>query len=191
MRFRWVELRDFRNHRATELPDLPEGLLVAVGANGEGKTNLLEGMYYALALASPRSASTGPLVREGAAAAYVRAEVDSAAGRVLVEIEIPRERASRVHVDRSPVRRKRELRRRVRGVFFGPEDLEVVRGDPAARRGFLDQAVAALWPLREGLAPAYERVLRQRNRLLKEWEGRGAPPALAAWDAELVAAGAA
>jgi DNA replication and repair protein RecF len=148
-------------------------------------------MYYALALASPRSAGTGPLVRDGAEAAYVRAEVETAGGRVLVEVEIPREGASRVHVDRSPVRRKRELRRRVRGVFFGPEDLDVVRGDPAARRRFLDEAVAALWPLREGLAPAYERVLRQRNRLLKEWEGREAPAGLEAWDAQLVTAGAA
>lgn len=190
MRLAWVELRDFRNHRETRL-EVPDGLVVALGPNGEGKTNLLEGMYYLLALASPRVSSDLPLVRHGAEAAYVRGEVETLGGTVLVEVEVRGAGANRVQVMRSPVRRKRDLRRRVRAVFFGPEDLAIGQGDPDRRRRFMDEAVVALWPLREATARAYDKALRQRNRLLKDWEGGRAPDGLEAWDAELVEAGCA
>jgi len=187
----WVELREFRNHRHTRLEAIPDGMVAVVGPNGEGKTNLLEAVYFLYALASPRSASNAGLVRTGAEAAYVRGQVRTQGGNPLVEIEIPRRGASRVQVNRSAVRRKRDLRREVRAVLFGPFDLPVVIGEPAKRRGFLDDAVVALWPMREPELTAYDRVLRQRNRLLKEWGGAGAPPELAAWDEELVKAGSA
>lgn len=192
MRLSWVELRDFRNHAETELGDLPEGLVVAVGPNGEGKTNLLEGIAFLFLLQSPRTSSTEPVVRRGAEGpAYTRGETETANGRMLVEVEIPGHGANRVQLNRSPVRRKRDLRRQVRGVFFGPDDLVVVIGDPSRRRDFMDESIRTLWPLKEGAITAYERVLRQRNRLLKEWEGRGAPEDLDAWDAELTDAGCA
>ncbi len=191
MRLGWIELRDFRNHALTKLDPVPPGLTVAVGPNGEGKTNLMEGMYVLYALGSPRVSTNGALVREGADAAYARGEFETDHGKVLVEVEIPLQGASRVKVNRSPVRRKRDLRRQVRIVLFGPFDLPIVIGDPAKRRTFLDEAVTALWPLKEGLFTAYDRALRQRNRLLKEWEGAGEPPGLAAWDEELISAGVA
>jgi DNA replication and repair protein RecF len=191
MRLEWVELRDFRNHALTRLDPVGEGLLVAVGPNGEGKTNLLEGMYVLYALGSPRTSTSAPLVRDGAESAFVRGEFDSRDGRVLVEVEIPRTGANRVKVNRSPVRRKRDLRRQVRAVLFGPFDLPVVIGDPSKRRTFLDEAITALWPVRDTLTTAYDRVLRQRNRLLKEWDRGGEPAGLDAWDEELIAAGCA
>jgi DNA replication and repair protein RecF len=191
LRLRWVELLDFRNHTRTELADIPEGLVTVVGPNGEGKTNLLEGISFLFFLASPRTSSTQPLVREGADAAYARGEVDTAGARVLVEIEIPGRGANRVQVNRSVVRRKRDVRRQVRAVFFGPDDLDVVRGDPSERRRFLDEALLALWPLKESAITAYDRTLRQRNRLLKDWDGRGEPRGLEAWDEEIVANGSA
>lgn len=191
MRLAWVELRDFRNHALTKLDPISDGLIVAVGPNGEGKTNLLEGMYFLYALASPRTSTTGPLVREGSAAAYTRGEFETEQGRVLVEVEIPQKGASRVKVNRSPVRRKRDLRRQVRAVLFGPFDLPIVIGDPSKRRTFMDEAVMALWPLKEALFTAYDRALRQRNRLLKEWDRPGVPAGMEAWDEELIAAGSA
>jgi DNA replication and repair protein RecF len=191
MRLAWVELRDFRNHALTRLDPIADGLMVAVGPNGEGKTNLLEGMYFLYALASPRSSTTTPLVREGTDAAYARGEFETEQGRVLVEVEIPQKGASRVKVNRSPVRRKRDLRRQVRAVLFGPFDLPIVTGDPSKRRTFMDEAVMALWPLKEALFTAYDRALRQRNRLLKEWDRPGVPSGLEAWDEELIAAGSA
>ena len=186
-----MEFTDFRNHPKTRVEDVPEGLIAAVGANGEGKTNLLEGIAFLFFLVSPRASSTEPLVRRGAEAAYLRGEIQTVGGRVLVEVEIPGHGANKVQVNRSPVRRKRDLRRQVRAAFFGPEDLDVVRGDPSQRRRFMDEAVTSLWPLKESALTAYDRTLRQRNRLLKEWEGRGAPADLEAWDAEMVQNGSA
>jgi DNA replication and repair protein RecF len=191
LRLLWVELTDFRNHPKTRVDDVPDGLVAVVGANGEGKTNLIEGIAFLFFLVSPRASSTEPLVRRGADAAYLRGEIETASGRVLVEVEIPGHGANKVQVNRSPVRRKRDLRRQVRAAFFGPEDLDIVRGDPSQRRRFMDEAVTSLWPLKESVLTAYDRTLRQRNRLLKEWEGRGAPKDLEAWDAELVENGAA
>jgi DNA replication and repair protein RecF len=189
MRLAWVELRDFRNHALTRVDPVPDGLVVAVGPNGEGKTNLLEGLYVLYALGSPRTSTNANMVRDGAEAAYVRGEFETLNGRVLVEVEIPQQGASRVQVNRSPVRRKRDLRRQVRAVLFGPFDLPIVIGDPAKRRTFMDEAVMAMWPLKESLFTAYDRALRQRNRLLREWDGSGAPAGLEAWDEALVSAG--
>jgi DNA replication and repair protein RecF len=190
MRLEWLELRDFRNHRRTHVDRVEDGLTVVVGPNGEGKTNLLEGMFFLYSLRSPRASTNAPLVREGADVAYARGEFAGIEGKTLVEVEIPRKGASRVKLNRSPLRRKRELRRQVRSVLFGPFDLPVVIGDPSKRRDLMDEAVVALWPLREGLSTAYERALRQRNRLLKEWEGgRDGPPGMEAWDEELVRTG--
>lgn len=191
MRLGWVELRDFRNHAFTRLDDLPDGVIVVVGPNGEGKTNLLEGMYVLYALGSPRTSTNGNLVRDGAQDAYARGEFHTADGRVLVEVQVPLRGASKVQVNRSPVRRKRDLRRQVRAVLFGPFDLPIVIGDPSKRRSFMDEALVALWPLKGSLLTGYDRVLRQRNRLLKEWSGAGSPDGLETWDEELVTAGVA
>ncbi|HEX2267862.1 MAG TPA: DNA replication/repair protein RecF [Actinomycetota bacterium] len=185
MRARWVEARDFRNHEELHA-EIPAGLTAVVGPNGRGKTNFLEAVYYLCTLASPRVSSDLPLVRVGASSAYLRGEIESLSGRTLVEIEIRASGQNRVQVNRSAVRRKRDLRQHVRAVFAGPDDLHVVLGDPGERRRFMDEAVAALWPVKDTLAGHYERALRQRNRLLKDWGGPGEPPGLTAWDDELV-----
>lgn len=171
--------------------DVPPGLTAIVGPNAQGKTNLLEAAQYLLTLSSPRTAADEPLIREGAGSAFLRGEVETGTGRVLVEVEIRPSGANRVQVNRSAVRRKRDLRGRVRGVLFIPEDLAIVAGGPEERRRFLDEAAYGLWPAREGERRAYDRALRQRNRLLKEHEGSGPPADLEAWDAELIASGVA
>ncbi|MFL5790597.1 MAG: DNA replication/repair protein RecF [Actinomycetota bacterium] len=191
MLLRWVELRDFRNHAHTKLKPIPEGLLVAVGGNGEGKTNLLEGMHFLYALQSPRASASESLVRHGASSGYVRGEFQTRDGKVLVEAEVKTKGANKVQVNRSTVRRRRDLRKQVRSVLFGPFDLPVITGDPSRRRGFMDEAVVALVPASDTLTSTYEKVVRQRNRLLKEHDGRGAPPDLPTWDEQLVETGTA
>jgi DNA replication and repair protein RecF len=190
VRLAWIHIRDFRNYREAEV-EVPAGLVAVVGPNGQGKTNLLEAMDYLCALESPRVRADLPLVRVGASSAFLRGEVETGSGRLLIEVEIRVTGQNRVQVNRSPVRRKRDLRRQARAVFSGPDDLHVVEGDPDERRRFMDEASRSLWPLKEGVPAAYERVLRQRNRLLKDWEGAGAPPDLGAWDGELVEHGTA
>ena len=190
MQVEWIEARDFRNHRELRL-EAGSGLTTVVGPNGRGKTNLLEAIYYLCALVSPRVSADLPLVRWGEGSAYLRGEVVSGGGRFLIEVEIRSGGANRVQMNRSPVRRKRDLRRSVRAVFSGPDDLSVVQGDPSERRRFMDEVVRTLWPLREGAASAYERTLRQRNRLLKDWPGPGIPPELPTWDGQLAEAGVA
>lgn len=190
MRLRWLEVRDFRNHAETSL-EVPAGTTVLVGPNAQGKTNLLEAAHYLLTLGSPRTSADQPLIREGADRAFLRGEVETATGRALVEVELRRSGANRVRLNRSVIRRKVDLRHRVRSVLFLPEDLGVVQGDPEERRRFLDECALGLWPRGEGERRAYDRALRQRNRLLKEHEGPGEPADLAAWDAELVRHGAA
>ena len=190
MRLLWIEARDFRNHADTSL-EVPPGLTAVVGPNAQGKTNLLEAIFYLCSLESPRVRADLPLVRAGAESAFLRGEIEGAAGRVLIEVEVRASGQNRVQVNRSPVRRKRDVRRQARAVFSGPDDLAVVAGEPEDRRRFLDESVRGLWPLKESLMTAYERALRQRNRLLKDWEGAGAPAGLEGWDAELVATGSA
>jgi DNA replication and repair protein RecF len=187
VRLLWLEVRGFRNHRETSL-EVPNGLVALVGANAQGKTNLLEAVHYLLTLSSPRVSSDQPLIQAGEDRAYLRGEVETSAGRVLVEVEILPKGANRVQVNRSGVRRKRDLRQRVRSVMFLPEDMAVIQGEPHDRRRFMDEAVVALWPAEEAAGQAFDRALRQRNRLLKEHEG--IPPDLEAWDAELARHGA-
>jgi hypothetical protein len=190
MRLLWVELKDFRNHEDTRL-DVPDGLVVRGRRERRGKDEPPRGHVLPLRVelaARQRDASTRAF---GASSAFVRGEVQAGDARVSDRGGDPSSAASKLQVNRSPLRRKRELRRQVRAVFFGPEDLDVVRGDPSHRRRFLDEAVVTLWPLTRSELRAYERALRQRNRLLKEWEGRGAPAELEAWDAELVKTGSA
>ncbi|HEV8683629.1 MAG TPA: DNA replication/repair protein RecF [Actinomycetota bacterium] len=185
MRLAWLEVRDFRNHRETSV-EFPSEVVVVLGPNAQGKTNLLEAIHYLLTLSSPRASSDEPLVRRGADRAYLRGEVETSAGRVLVEVEVRASGANRIQVNRSAVRRKRDLRQRVRSVMFIPEDLAIVQGQPEDRRRFLDETSLALWPALDAARRSYDRALRQRNRLLKEHDGSGAPDGLEAWDGELV-----
>jgi DNA replication and repair protein RecF len=190
VRLAWIEARDFRNHRDTSL-EIPPGLVAVVGPNGQGKTNLLEAMHYVCALASPRVHSDMPLVRVGAGSAFLRGEVVTDTGRFLIEVEVRPSGQNRVQVNRTAVRRRRDLRASVRAVFSGPDDLAIIQGEPDERRRFMDEALTALWPAREAALTGYERTLRQRNRLLKDWDGRGSEPeGLSGWDGELVATGA-
>jgi DNA replication and repair protein RecF len=188
VRVEWLEVRDFRNHRELSLEFGP-GLTAVAGPNARGKTNLLEAVCYLCSLVSPRVSSDLPLVRWGAQSGFLRGQVESSRGRFLIEVEVRSGGQNKVLVNRSPVRRKRDLRRDVRAVFSGPDDLSVVQGDPSERRRFMDEAVRTLWPAKDGVTGAYERALRQRNRLLKDWSGVGEPSGLEGWDAELVAHG--
>jgi DNA replication and repair protein RecF len=194
-----LQLADFRSYAAVDVP-LTAGVTTFVGANGQGKTNLVEAIEYLSTLSSHRVASDLPLVRAGTERAVVRARVQAGLDdprRLQLEVEITPGKANRAQLNRSPLRRARELIGVLRTVVFSPEDLAVVKGDPSERRRFLDDLLVTRWPRMAGVRADYDRVLRQRNTLLKSLSGRtrGGPPApeaaatLEVWDTHLARAG--
>ncbi len=195
-----LQLADFRSYLQVDVP-LGSGVTTFVGANGQGKTNLVEAVEYVSTLSSHRVSSEVPLVRFGAERAVVRARVQAGLDdprQLQLEVEITPGKANRAKLNRSPLRRSRELIGVLRTVVFSPEDLAIVKGDPSERRRFLDELVVARWPRFAGVRADYDRVLKQRSTLLKSLSGRsrgGPPPAEAAstldvWDTHLAAAGA-
>jgi DNA replication and repair protein RecF len=161
-----LSLVDFRSYSEVELA-LESGVTAFIGANGQGKTNLVEAIGYLAGLASHRVAQDAPLVRLGAERAVIRGTVVRDNRSTLVEIEITPGKTNRARINRAPVPRPREVLGLVRSVLFAPEDLALVKGDPAERRRFLDDLLVARAPRLAGTRADYDRVLRQRNALLK------------------------
>jgi DNA replication and repair protein RecF len=161
-----LSLVDFRSYSEVELA-LQSGVTAFIGANGQGKTNLVEAIGYLAGLASHRVAQDAPLVRLGAERAVIRGTVVRDSRPTLVEIEVTPGRTNRARINRAPVPRPREVLGLVRSVLFAPEDLALVKGDPAERRRFLDDLLVARAPRLAGTRADYDRVLRQRNALLK------------------------
>ncbi|MGH3509706.1 MAG: DNA replication/repair protein RecF [Nocardioidaceae bacterium] len=188
-----LSLHDFRSYAAVDVP-LGPGPTAFIGRNGQGKTNLVEAVDYLSRLGSHRVASEAPLVRAGAEQGVVRATVVRDGRSALLEVEINPGRSNRARVNGSPLPRARELLGLVRTVLFSPEDLALVKGDPAERRHFLDDLLVQRAPRFAGVRADYDRVLKQRNSLLKTARlGRRGDSALATlgvWDSHLARTGA-
>src|SRR5918911_2315810 len=160
-----VSLRDFRNYTRAEL-ELGPGLNVVHGPNGAGKTNLLEALYFALTARSCRTSNEREVVRSGEKVTRVTAEVRGDSARHTLEVGFSPGEEKRVRVDGAPLDRGAGPPPRPLACVFLPERLELVKGAPAARRGHLDQLVAALWPARAATRASYARALAQRNALI-------------------------
>ncbi|MDP9417798.1 MAG: DNA replication and repair protein RecF, partial [Actinomycetota bacterium] len=194
MHLRHLSLTDFRSYAGVELP-LDPGPTAFLGRNGQGKTNLLEAVNYVATLESHRVATDAPLVRLGAERAVVRAKVERGPRAMLVELEITPGRANRARLNRAPVARARDVLGVLRTVLFAPEDLALVKGDPAERRRFLDDLLVSRTPRLAGVRQDYDRILKQRNTLLRTAgsAGRGRRPDLSTldvWDEQLARVGA-
>jgi DNA replication and repair protein RecF len=192
-----LSLHDFRSYEQLDLPLEPGGN-VFVGPNGQGKTNLVEAVDYLSTLASHRVATDAPLVRTGAGRAVVRADVVRAGRSALLEVEIVPGGSNRARVNKSALPRARELLGLLRTVVFSPEDLALVKGDPSDRRRFLDTLLVTRTPRLAGVRADYDRVLKQRNSLLKtagsghrRGGDTGALATLEVWDEHLAQAGSA
>jgi len=166
---RHLSVTDFRSYPSAELPLAP-GVTTLIGLNGQGKTNLVEAAGYLATLGSHRVAADAPLVRAGAQQAIIRGVVIRDGHETLIELEINTGRANgrnRARLNRSPASRPREVLGTLRTVLFAPEDLGLVKGDPSERRRFLDELLVARQPRWAGVRAEYDKVLRQRNALLK------------------------
>ncbi len=196
MYVRRVELTDFRSYAHAEV-DFDPGPSVLVGPNGYGKTNLVEALGYVATLGSHRVATDQPLVRVGSERAIIRCAVVHDERELLVELELVPGKANRARLGRSPVTRARDVVGALRLVLFAPEDTALVRGDPSERRRYLDDLLVQRQPRYAGVRADYERVLKQRNALLRtaflarKVGGRAADlSTLDVWDAHLAAHGA-
>ena len=189
-----LTLHDFRSYADLDLP-LEPGATAFIGRNGQGKTNLVEAIDYLSRLSSHRVATDAPLVRAGASQALVRASVVRDGRTALLEVELNPGRANRARINRSPLTRPRYIVGLVRTVVFAPDDLTLVKGDPSDRRKFLDDLVVLRTPRMAGTRADYDRVLKQRNSLLKTAGlARGsardsALSTLAVWDENLARVG--
>jgi DNA replication and repair protein RecF len=187
-----IELSDFRNYEAATF-ELTAGTTAVLGRNGQGKTNLAEALAYLATLSSFRSAPPDALVRVGAEAGIIRASVRDDDGRaVLIEAELSRVGRSRVQVNRQKLARTRDLLGVLRVSVFAPDDLVIVKGGPSERRRFLDDALVALATKYDAVRLELDRVVRQRNTLLKQSGGRLTDEiavTLDVWDARLAEVG--
>lgn len=186
-----LSLSDFRNYRAAEV-QLAPGPNLFVGSNGQGKTNLVESLGYLSTLGSHRVSVDHALIRQGADAAIVRARLQHGERQLLAEVQINRTGANRAQINRGLIK-TRELPRYFSSVLFAPEDLALVRGEPSGRRRFLDELLVLVSPRYSGVMVDYERVVKQRNSLLKSARASGAKgvqlSTLDIWDDRLVSLG--
>ncbi|NUS45883.1 MAG: DNA replication/repair protein RecF [Mycobacteriaceae bacterium] len=191
MHVRALSLRDFRSWDHVDI-ELSAGATVFVGSNGNGKTNLLEALGYLSTLGSHRVSADAPLIRRGASAARAGATVVNSGRELVIDIELATGSPNKARINRSPVRRPREILGVLSTVLFAPEDLALVRGDPSERRRFLDELLTTRLPRMAAVRADYDRVLRQRTALLKS-AGRKStdlPATLDVWDGHLAAHGA-
>ncbi len=192
MKIRTLSLADWRSYRALDV-EFGDGLTAVIGENGQGKTNLIEAIGWLSGIGSFRGAPDDALVRLGADAAIIRATIESDDEREqLIEVEIPRVGRNRIQVNRQRISRMADLVGVVQVTVFSPDDLELVKGGPALRRGWIDAAVGSRHPRNVALRSEVERVLKQRNALLRSAHGRldaDAAFTLDVWDAKLAEVG--
>jgi DNA replication and repair protein RecF len=187
---RHLGLRDFRSWAHADL-ELEPGRTVFVGPNGYGKTNLIEALWYSTTLGSHRVGTDAPLIRAGASRAVVSTIIVNEGRECAVDLEIATGRANKARLNRSPVRSTREVVGVLQAVLFAPEDLALVRGDPADRRRYLDDLATVRRPTVAGMRADYDKVLRQRTALLKSLSGarhrsdQAALDTLDVWDSRL------
>lgn len=196
MYLRHLSVLNYRSYSQAEV-ELEPGFTAFIGQNGQGKTNLVEAIGYLATLSSHRVSSSAPLVKQGEDYAIVRGNLARGDRSTLLEVQINPGKANRARINRSEVPRARDIIGYLRTVLFAPEDLALVKGDPDVRRRFLDDLLALISPRLTGLRGEYDRILRQRNSLLKSAgamgrnRGKGRElPTLDIWDEHLATVGA-
>ena len=171
---------DFRNYASAKF-ELTDGMTVVMGDNGHGKTNLAEALAYLATLSSFRATNNEAMIREGADRAVVRAVVRQPdERRESIDAELPRRGVGRAFVNRQRLRKVRDLLGTVRVTVFSPDDLVIVKGSPGGRRRYLDETLSTLSRKHDAARLDIDRLLRQRNTLLKQLGSRWAPASQAA-----------
>lgn len=179
-----LSLTSWRNYEHVDLQFTP-GITVFIGRNGQGKTNLVEAIGYFSTLGSHRTSVNSALIKKDHDDAVIRAKFVNSDREVLVECQLFRDKANVAQINRNPAR-PREITNYCHSVLFAPEDLSIVRGDPGERRKFIDSVLVQLSPRFAGVMSDYERVVKQRNNLLKTSRGVSNVSTLEIWNDKLV-----
>ena len=184
-----VKLTDFRNYESADI-DFSPGVNLIYGPNGQGKTNLVEALNFFAGLDSHRVAGHAPLIKQGESTAIISLELSHEDRDLLLEYEINANSSNRARLNRSEVSKPKDILGYLNSVIFAPEDLDIVKRDPSNRRAFLDQLIVQFNPRMHGVYADYDRVLKQRNTLLKSARATGTKgdglSTLDAWDQALV-----
>ncbi len=186
MRINKLELTNFRSYPSLKL-EMQPGTTTFIGDNGSGKTNIAEALIYLSSLSSHRTAGNAPLITLGAQQAVIRAEIERESRFLQIDLEINAAKANKAKLNLNPTRSQREILGACQVVYFSPEDLDLVRGEPGIRRDFLDRLLVSRTPRLVGVITDYERVIKQRNALLKT---RASTTALVPWNEQLIKLGA-
>ncbi len=182
-------VRDFRCYENVRVI-LGSGLTVVSGANGAGKSNLLEGIYFGSTGRSCRTTNEREVVRFGSSTTRVVIELLGDDGPHELSVGLMPGEPKRMRVDGAPVERLLDAAARPLVSVFLPERLELIKGPPAVRRAHLDQLVAALWPSRVGRRRAYAQALAQRNALIARIRAGASPRgSLISWNGQLARCG--
>jgi DNA replication and repair protein RecF len=188
-----VRLTNFRNYKTAEV-SLAPGVNLLHGANGQGKTNLVEAVNFFASLSSHRVAGSTPLIKQGEQSAIISVELAYQERELLLEFELNSDSPNRARLNQSPVPKPKDILGYLNSVIFAPEDLDIVKRDPTNRRAFIDQLIVQFSPRMLGVYSDYERVLKQRNTLLKSARATGTRgeglSTLSAWDDSLIRLGA-
>jgi DNA replication and repair protein RecF len=184
-----VKLTNFRNYESADI-EFTSGVNLIYGPNGQGKTNLVEALNFFAALDSHRVAGHTPLIKQGKSTAIISLELSHESRDLLLEYEINADSSNRARLNKSEVAKTKDILGYLNSVIFAPEDLDIVKRDPSNRRAFLDQLIVQFNPRMQGVYADYDRVLKQRNTLLKSARATGtkgdALSTLDAWDQALV-----
>lgn len=187
-----VKLTNFRNYESADI-EFSAGVNLIFGPNGQGKTNLVEALNFFSNLDSHRVAGHTPLIKQGESAAVISLELSHETRDLLLEYEINSDSVNRARLNKSQVAKPKEILGYLNSVIFAPEDLDIVKRDPSNRRSFLDQLIIQFNPRMHGVYADYERVLKQRNTLLKSARATGTKGSnlstLDAWDQSLITNG--
>jgi DNA replication and repair protein RecF len=186
VRVKKLALTNFRSYKSLEL-ELDPGPTTFIGNNGSGKTNIAESLIYLAYLSSHRVSQNLPLLHLGTDQAIIRAEIERDDRTLQVDLEINANKANRARLNQNPTKSQREILGALQVIYFSPEDLDLVRGEPTHRRDFLDKLLITRAPRLAGVISDYDRVVKQRNTLLKT---RAPENALAPWTEQLINLGA-
>jgi len=177
---------NFRNLATLEWEPGP-GFNILWGNNAQGKTNLLEGIYLLANLKSFRAGRNEELIRHGGEQTRISGLLEGAGVAHRLEFAMTRTGRS-CHVDGKPLSRLEQLVEALRVILFSPEEITILRSSPQARRALLDRAIFQCHPSHLRRIQKYEKILRQRNTLLRQ----GAPQVqLHPWTEALIESGAA